>query len=89
MQKKHTIQNISFDHNFLSMMIDGDRHYFELKKISPRLARATATQREQYEVSPANYGIHWPLLNEDLSIDGLLAASSGSFSADGISLEIA
>jgi len=24
------------------------------------------------EISPSGYGIHWPLLDEDLSVDGLL-----------------
>jgi hypothetical protein len=28
--------------------------------------------RAAYEVSPSGYGIHWPLVDEDLSIDGLL-----------------
>ncbi|MBF0567096.1 MAG: DUF2442 domain-containing protein, partial [Nitrospirae bacterium] len=25
-----------------------------------------------FEISPSCYGIHWPLLDEDISIDGLL-----------------
>jgi hypothetical protein len=76
MQKKHTIKNVSFQNGTLSMTIDGEQHCFELNKISPRLVRATTEQREHYEVSPAGYGIHWPLIDEDLSIDGLLAPSS-------------
>lgn len=39
---------------------------------SPMLARATADQRQRAELSPGGYGIHWPLLDEDLSVDGLL-----------------
>ncbi|MCF6158838.1 MAG: DUF2442 domain-containing protein [wastewater metagenome] len=27
---------------------------------------------KQYSFSASGYGIHWPLLDEDLSIDGLL-----------------
>jgi hypothetical protein len=26
----------------------------------------------RYEISPSGYGIRWPLIDEDLSIDGLL-----------------
>lgn len=37
----------------------------------PRLLAATVTQLEQYELSP--HGIHWDELDEDLSVDGLLA----------------
>jgi hypothetical protein len=36
----------------------------------PRLQRASALQREQYEIMPM--GIHWPAIDEDLSIAGML-----------------
>ncbi len=42
-------------------------------KCSPRLATATERERLTAELSPGGYGIHWPLLDEDLSIGGLLA----------------
>jgi hypothetical protein len=28
----------------------------------------------KFEVSPSGYGIHWPELDEDLSIDGMIKA---------------
>nr|WP_253276482.1 DUF2442 domain-containing protein [Synechococcus sp. PCC 6312] len=31
-----------------------------------------------YQVSPAGYGIHWPLIDEDLSINGLLRIAQKS-----------
>lgn len=37
-----------------------------------RLATATKVQREHYEISPGAYGIHWPDLDEDLSVKGFL-----------------
>ncbi|MFZ9242817.1 MAG: DUF2442 domain-containing protein, partial [Sediminibacterium sp.] len=37
---------------------------------------ATKEERNQFEISPANYGIHWPLIDEDLSIKGLINKSS-------------
>ena len=36
----------------------------------PRLKRASAAQRENYEIMPM--GIHWPDIDEDLSIAGML-----------------
>ena len=42
------------------------------EKCSARLAAATESQRLHAELSPGGYGIHWPLLDEDLSINGLL-----------------
>jgi hypothetical protein len=37
----------------------------------PRLLNATPAQRADYELSPC--GIHWDPLDEDISIEGLLA----------------
>ena len=36
----------------------------------PRLLRASAAERADYEIMPM--GIHWPALDEDLSIVGML-----------------
>jgi hypothetical protein len=42
------------------------------KECSMRLARATSAQRVLAELSPSGYGIHWPLLDEDLAIGPLV-----------------
>ncbi len=39
----------------------------------PRLLRATAEQRDHWELIGDGEGIHWPLVDEDLSVEGLLA----------------
>ncbi|MGQ9528399.1 DUF2442 domain-containing protein [Chloroflexus sp.] len=38
----------------------------------PRPAYGTPAERANYEISSARYGIHWPNLNEDISVEGLL-----------------
>jgi len=38
----------------------------------PRLAQAEPVQRANFQISGAGYGIHWPDLDEDIGIDGLL-----------------
>ena len=38
----------------------------------PRLLRATPAQRANYRLAGAGYGIHWPDLDEDVSVQGLL-----------------
>ena len=42
------------------------------ERCSPILAAATAEQRRRAELSPGGYGIHWPLLDEDISVGGLV-----------------
>jgi hypothetical protein len=36
----------------------------------PRLLQASAKQRARYELSP--FGVHWPEIDEDLSVQGML-----------------
>ena len=38
----------------------------------PRLARATPAERNHWVISGAGYGIHWPDLDEDIGVEGLL-----------------
>lgn len=38
----------------------------------PRLAQASREDRAVWEPSAAGHGIHWPKIDEDLSIEGLL-----------------
>lgn len=39
----------------------------------PRLLHGTPEQREQWELIGRGQGIHWEALDEDISINGLLA----------------
>jgi hypothetical protein len=41
-------------------------------KCSARLAHASLVERSQAELSPSGYGIHWPLIDEDLAVGPLL-----------------
>ena len=70
--KKHVVDDIRFEKGNLLIRIDGEHKTFPLTAISPLLAKATPRELETFEISPAGYGIHWPLLDEDLSIDALL-----------------
>ncbi|MBP7997886.1 MAG: DUF2442 domain-containing protein [Chloroflexi bacterium] len=38
----------------------------------PRLAYGTPEERANFEISGAGYGIHWPDLDEDIGVEGLL-----------------
>ena len=38
----------------------------------PRLLHATPTQRANWRIAGAGFGIHWPDIDEDLSVEGLL-----------------
>ncbi len=72
MKKYHEVNDIDFADDILKIKIDGKYYEFRLSAISKKLANASDVERKKYEISPSGYGIHWPLLDEDLSIDGLL-----------------
>jgi hypothetical protein len=49
----------------------------------PRLLHASSAQRRNWVLAGAGYGVHWPDLDEDLSVEGLLKgqpAPQGSIS---------
>lgn len=68
----HTIEDIKIGEGKLSLVVDGQLIAKRLSDISPLLGSASEAALGNYEVSPAGYGIHWPLIDEDISIDGLL-----------------
>ena len=72
MNRAHDVHDVKLSGTALTMIVDGRQYRFDIAMVSSRLARATPKQRENFEVSPSGYGIHWPDLDEDLSIDGLL-----------------
>lgn len=72
MNKKHDVRDLKVSHATLALTVDGTRYEFSLAEVSPRLAAASHAARSRFEVSPAGYGVHWPEVDEDLSIDGLL-----------------
>ena len=72
MKKYHDISDLKFENGFFVITIDGEPKRFQLNKISPVLEKASKEERNTFEISPSGYGIHWPLLDEDISIDGLL-----------------
>jgi Protein of unknown function (DUF2442) len=72
MKKEHDIRNVHVERDTMILSIDGVICRYELKSLSPILLIASAEERNTYEISPSGYGIHWPLVDEDISIDGLL-----------------
>ncbi len=40
----------------------------------PRLAQATAAQRDRWRLIAGGVGIHWEAVDEDISVRGLLAS---------------
>lgn len=68
----HNIESVFFEQNSICLKIDGNSIKLPLNKISKKLELATDIEKNLFKISPSGYGIHWPLLDEDLSIDFML-----------------
>ncbi len=72
MANYYTIENAKITGTILQIQIDGKEHTFDLIKHSNLLKFAAQEQRQNFNISPSGYGIHWPDIDEYLSINGLL-----------------
>ncbi len=72
MDKAHDVERVSFRGKTMLLRVDGKDYEVDLSRQSQRLATATSEQRNNFKVSPSGYGIHWPDLDEDLFVDGLI-----------------
>ncbi len=72
MNKLHEIGKLAFTDRLLVIDIDGEEKQYELDTVSSVLVAASDLERMTYEISPSGYGIYWPLVDEDLSVDALL-----------------
>ena len=60
----------------LILIMEAESVSIPWEKCSERLARASAIERNRAELSPSGYGIHWPLIDEDLAVGPLLRVSA-------------
>lgn len=56
----------------ITVSFDDERILSFPLKWYPRLARATPTQRRNWQLLGRGYGVHWPDMDEDLSAEGFL-----------------
>ena len=71
MKKHHEVTRARVAAGCLHMTVDGKRYTIDLAAVSPILA-AAPDDLKRFEIFPTGYGIHWPTVDEDLSLDGLI-----------------
>ena len=72
MEKLHNISEVNFENDFIVIKVDGHTFKYKIAELSKKLAYATDNERTEYQISPSGYGIHWPKIDEDISIEGLI-----------------
>jgi hypothetical protein len=71
----YKVDEITFDKKFMYLHANGKYFKIAINSVSSKLEAADEIQRNFYKISPSGYGIHWPLIDEDLSVDLLLKAA--------------
>ena len=66
---------ITFEKSTMCLSINDSTYSLPLETISKKLFAATEVERNMYKISPSGYGIHWPLIDEDLSVESLIATA--------------
>ena len=72
MNKHHEVSNIRFEENLIIMTVDGAEYRIDLREHSPQLAARDERTKMNFRISPAGYGLHWPEIDEDLSIEAMI-----------------
>lgn len=65
--------NLLFENNKMILLVDNSQVNVTLNEVSQKLLNATDDLRNDYIISPSGTGIHWPKLDEDLSVRGLIS----------------
>ena len=72
------VLNVSVTDDTLSVDLEDGRTIAIPIGWYPRLAHGTPAERANFRISGAGYGIHWPDLDEDIGIEGLLLGKKSS-----------
>lgn len=67
-----SIMRIEISEDFLTAKISDGREVSIPIAWFPSLMNALPDQLSNYEISPSGYGIHWPDLDEDISIKSFI-----------------
>jgi len=67
------VTKVTFSEETMSVHLSDGREIKVPLHFYPKLQKATSLQREDYRIQGLGSGIHWPALDEDLSLVGILA----------------
>jgi hypothetical protein len=70
---------IWFDEESLCMRLSDGRELKVPLEFYPRLKQASRKQRENFQLIGLGTGIHWPDIDEDLSVEGIVLGIPARF----------
>lgn len=70
------VADVRFGDGTMSVDLEDGRTITVPLEWYPRLGRATPEQRRNWQIAGAGSGIHWPEIDEDLGVEGLLRGAA-------------
>ena len=77
-------ESVHFSEDSLTVRLDDGRSLSVPLTWYPRLLHGSPAERDIYELIGDGEGIHWPKLDEDISVEGLLAGRRSAESANSL-----
>lgn len=78
-------ESVRFSEDSMIVSLDDGRSISVPLAWYPRLLHGTLQEREEYELIGEGVGLHWPRLDEDISVEGLLAGRRSAESDSSLS----
>lgn len=70
---RQLVSGVVFTNGKMTVKLADSRELSVPLECFPRLQRASARERRKWELIGGGLGIHWPLIDEDISVENLLA----------------
>ena len=70
-------KSVDFDEDMLHVLLTDGRRISVPIVWFPSLLKVSPEQRKKYEIGSGGASLHWPELDEDLSVAGLMAGADG------------
>ena len=74
--RQHSFRTLETTPEALIVVLDSGPVSIPWEMCSERLAHASQAERDRAELSPSGYGIHWPLIDEDLAVGPLVRTAA-------------
>lgn len=84
LERESFAQSVDFTEDSMVVRLDDGRSVSVPLAWYPRLNAGTKSERENLELIGDGEGIHWPELDEDISVEGLIAGRRSAESADSL-----
>ena len=79
LEHEPSAKKVAFKSDFLCLYLTDGREIRVPLEFYPRLKNAKKQQRENYKISGLGTSIHWPDIDEDLSVEGIVAGRPSRF----------